>query len=143
MAFPPAVLLILQLLHPSTIPVAPVDFRLMPSGAVVAESGHTGQTDTPHGNTDIAQTPTRSPAPPPARAARPATLQGYGTDIPLSFAVRQIVPRGIRVIYGPGATPETPVSWTGGKAWYDVLRDSLKPRRLRLLLAGQTATITR
>ena len=70
-------------------------------------------------------------------------MQGYGTDIPLSFAVRQIVPKGIRVIYGPDVTPETPVSWSGGKAWSEVLRDSLKPRRLRLLLAGQTATITR
>lgn len=140
MAFPPAVLLILQLLHPSTNPVAPVDFQLTPLGVARSESGHT---DTPSGNTDAQQTPTRGPVRSGARPARPATVQGYGTDIPLSFAVRQIVPKGIRVIYGPDVTPETPVSWSGGKAWSEVLRDSLKPRRLRLLLAGQTATITR
>ena len=143
MAFPPVVLLTLQLLHPSTVPVTPVDFRLMPSGAVVAESGHMDQANTPHGSTDTSQTPTRRSSRPAAGDAGPARMQGYGTDIPLPFAVRQIVPRGIRVVYGPGVTPETTVSWTGGKVWYEVLRDALKPQRLRLLLSGQTATIAR
>ena len=39
---------------------------------------------------------------------------GFGYQIPLSFAVRQIVPSTVKVTYGPGADPNALVDWKGG-----------------------------
>jgi hypothetical protein len=56
-----------------------------------------------------------------------ATARGFGLQIPLEFAVRQIVPAEIKVIYGPGADHNALVDWQGGKRWKLVLRDAVRP----------------
>src|SRR5208283_1247024 len=56
-----------------------------------------------------------------------ATARGFGSQIPLEFAVRQIVPAKIKVIYGSGADHNALVDWQGGKRWKLVLRDAVRP----------------
>ena len=55
----------------------------------------------------------------PDKSPEPASTRfklafGFGDRIPLSFAVRQIVPPAVKVTYGPGADPNAP--WTGKAA---------------------------
>ena len=66
---------------------------------------------------------------------------GFGKRIPLSFAVRQIVPPAVKVTYGPGADPEALVDWRGGHGWNRVLRDAVKPLGLRLVMTHMAVEI--
>ncbi len=59
--------------------------------------------------------------------ARPVTASGFGREVPLRFAVRQLLPKNWRVRYGQGVDPDRPVSWEGGRPWDYVLRDAVKP----------------
>ena len=75
---------------------------------------------------------------PPVHAAAPTVhwkmAYGFGNNVPLAFACRQIVPPAVKVTYGPGADPHTLVSWKGGDTWNRVLRDAVKPLGLRLVM---------
>ena len=55
-----------------------------------------------------------------ARAAD--AIEGFGNNVPLALAVRQIVPPGHEVTYGPGIDRNARVSWSGGADWQSVLR---------------------
>ncbi len=59
---------------------------------------------------------------------------GFGNQVPLAFAVRQIVPHGFAVSYGPDTNADTLVSWKGGAPWNRVLLASVRPLGLRLVL---------
>ncbi|NDV52929.1 TcpQ domain-containing protein [Salipiger sp. PrR003] len=52
-------------------------------------------------------------------------IEGFGTSIPLNFAVEQIVPEKYQVSFGPGVDVDQSVSWEGGAAWDVVLKDTL------------------
>lgn len=87
-----------------------------------------------------APTPVQSPivAQPlvaPAPRARPTVsiAHGYGNDVPLSFAARQIVPTRVSVGFGPGVDPTRAVTWHGGRPWPQVLAD----------LSAATGTVVR
>ena len=49
-------------------------------------------------------------------------LEGFGEDMPLNLAIRQIVPHKYAVHYGAGVDVETEVDWSGGARWQRVLR---------------------
>jgi hypothetical protein len=66
---------------------------------------------------------------------------GFGNRIPLSFAVRQIVPPAVKVTYGPGADPAALVDWRGGQGWNRVLLDAVKPLGLRLVMTHMAVGI--
>ena len=66
---------------------------------------------------------------------------GFGDRIPLSFAVRQIVPPAVKVTYGSGADPNALVDWKGGQAWNRVLLDAVKPLGLRLVTTHMAVEI--
>jgi hypothetical protein len=66
---------------------------------------------------------------------------GFGDRIPLSFAVRQIVPPAVKVTYGPGADPNAPIDWKGGQAWNRVLSEAVKPLGLRLVISRMAVEI--
>ncbi len=70
-----------------------------------------------------------------------ATARGFGSQIPLDFAVRQIVPSTIKVIYGPGADQDALVDWQGGKRWNIVLSNALRPLGLQVRLEPGAVTI--
>ncbi len=86
--------------------------------------------------------PSRVPEPPPPSAVpRFRMAYGFGDHVPLDFACRQIVPRAIRVRYGPGANPHAVVSWKGGDTWNHVLRDAVKPLGLHLVMTTMAVEI--
>lgn len=68
-----------------------------------------------------------------ARSAYPLAI-GYGNEIPLTFALRQIVPHGVLVVVCQGVSRSTIVSWHGGVPWDIALRRALAPAELRAMI---------
>jgi len=68
---------------------------------------------------------------------------GFGQHVPLSFAVRQIVPPNLHVIYANGIDSGAMVDWTGGQAWNAVLNRAVAPLGLRVQVSLATVTISR
>ena len=66
---------------------------------------------------------------------------GFGQNVPLSFAVRQVVPPRVRVSYGRGVDRQQPVSWTGGKPWDQVLRNAVRPLGLHVVMSHMAVHI--
>ncbi len=84
---------------------------------------------------------------PPVQAAAPAPspatelVEGFGRDIPLNVALKQILPSS----YGfalDGVDAGMLVSWEGGKAWYHVLDDMLTKAKLYGREEGQIIKIS-
>ena len=80
------------------------------------------------------------PRPAPRRLPHLAT--GFGRDVPLEFAVRQVVPAAMHVEYAETVDRQLRVSWQGGKPWPQVLHAVLVPIGLRVVTSGQTVKIT-
>jgi len=57
---------------------------------------------------------------------------GFGRQVPLAFAVRQVVPAGVKTTFGPGVDQAALVDWTGGGPWIGVLRAAVNPLRLHV-----------
>ncbi len=76
----------------------------------------------------------RRPAPQPVGA-------GFGDPVPLSFAVRQIVPARFQVAFGETVNRDALVDWKGGKPWRPTLSDALRPLGLATSVVGPTVTI--
>jgi hypothetical protein len=74
-------------------------------------------------------------------AARFKLAYGFGKQIPLSFAVRQIVPPAVIVSYGPGADSNALVNWRGGRGWNRVLLDAVRPLGLHLVMTHMAVEI--
>ena len=60
---------------------------------------------------------------------------GFGRDVPLSFAIRQVVPAHVRVVYDDGVDRSAPVSWQGGRPWNDVIRTTVETIGLHVTLS--------
>ena len=93
--------------------------------------------------------PQAVPAPKAAQGAaeqvapRFKLARGFGDAVPLSFAVRQIVPTAVKVRYGAGIDPDALVSWTGNRPWNQALAAAVRPLRLRIVMGTNTVLITR
>ena len=88
------------------------------------------------------EAPLKTPV--PANHPTPSRFEmayGFGDQIPLSFAVRQIVPPTVKVTYGPGADPNALVDWKGGQTWNRVLLTAVKPLGLRLVFTHTAVEI--
>ncbi len=81
------------------------------------------------------------PAPRPAVHTGPPIARGFGRDVPLEFAVRQVAPRWVHVSYGDGVVREIRVSWHGGRPWNQVLGGVLTPLGLHMKMSGGTLWI--
>ena len=68
---------------------------------------------------------------------------GFGKSVPLAFACRQIVPRAVKIIYGPGADQTTLVDWKGGDTWNRVLHNAVQPLGLHLVMITMAVEIRR
>jgi hypothetical protein len=75
------------------------------------------------------------------RPAPDPPLAGFGAHIPLSFAIRQIVPLRFQVSFADTVDKDAPVDWNGGKPWLAILSDALRPLGLMVSVAGATVTI--
>ena len=87
------------------------------------------------------------PRPKPHPKVRPSApdpaLAGFGDRVPLSFAVRQIVPARFQVAFGEAVDRDAPVDWKGGKPWRPTLSEALRPLGLAVSVVGPTVTIER
>ena len=66
---------------------------------------------------------------------------GFGTAIPLDFAVRQIVPPGVSVHYSAGVSAATLVSWRGGRPWPTVLLAAVLPFGMHIRATQRSVSI--
>lgn len=133
-------------------PVLPVDFRIVPSQAREAAAASASPAPAPIGREPLLvpadpSLPAGQIAPPARRAARPLALypaaQGFGNDVPLRFAARQIVPEGVSVVFADGIDPDVRVSWRGGGPWNRTLLSAIQPIGLRMLYRDRAITISR
>ncbi|MGQ0527158.1 MAG: hypothetical protein ACT4OY_03890 [Alphaproteobacteria bacterium] len=77
-----------------------------------------------------------------APAQKAEDFVGFGTDIPLAFAMEQILPEDYSFDFADGVNPEQRVSWQGGKPWKDVISEILTPMGLTLRIEGKAVFIT-
>lgn len=70
-----------------------------------------------------------------------AEISGFGSDMPLAFALSQVVPEGYAYSLGKNVNPAAIVSWSGGKPWTVVVQDMIKPLDLMLAVQENTALI--
>lgn len=84
------------------------------------------------------------PTPPAPRTWQPGIARGFGKQIPLSFAVRQIVPQGVKASFAPDVDADALlVDWHGGRPWPDVLRSLLRPANLQVTFRPGAVLIER
>jgi hypothetical protein len=96
---------------------------------------------------------TTTPIAPPAVTHAPVDLlpqsfrapvaHGFGDHVPLSFAVRQIVPGNLHVTYANQVDPSALVNWQGGQPWNVVLVLTLRPLGYRVRVSTTTVHIYR
>ena len=67
-------------------------------------------------------------------------VQGFGRDIPLALALRQVVPPDFSFSFN-GLAPGAPVSWQGGRGWDEILKDVLAEVDAQAALNGNTITL--
>ena len=83
----------------------------------------------------------KSASPTLRRPAPQPVVAGFGDQVPLSFAVRQIVPARFQVAFGETVDSDTPVDWKGGKPWRPTLSDAVRPLGLTVSVDGATVKI--
>lgn len=66
---------------------------------------------------------------------------GFGSDMPLVLALRQVVPPRYAFAFDPAVDQGARVSWNGGKPWNLVLDDALKPLGLAAIITETTVRI--
>ena len=69
-------------------------------------------------------------------------VNGFGHEVPLSFAVRQVVPAHVKIIYDDGVDRAALVSWQGGRPWNDVIRTTAKTIGLHVTLSAGIVRIS-
>lgn len=136
-----ATLTIIALLF--SIPPARADFTVLRPDATAAADSAPATTTTP---SEAAEPPGPGKPPGPRLVPRHLTAivaRGFGKQIPLSFAVRQIVPTPVQVRFGEGADSSALVDWQGGRRWAVVLRDAVRPLGLRVSVRAKEVIIER
>jgi len=68
-------------------------------------------------------------------------IVGFGSDMPMALALRQIVPPEYSFSFANGVNPGYRVSWEGGRPWNEVVRDMVAPLKLSALIKGNTVQI--
>lgn len=72
---------------------------------------------------------------------RVAVAVGFGRQIPLSFAARQIVPASLPVRFTPEVDQDTLVDWSGGRPWNQVIAATVQPLHLRAVITARGVLI--
>jgi hypothetical protein len=71
-----------------------------------------------------------------------AIATGFGAQVPLAFAIRQMAPDGYEIILEPPANPDSPVDWRGGKPWTQALAAAVQPLGLAVSVHDKSITIS-
>jgi len=83
------------------------------------------------------------PSAPIMPTRRFAVASGYGHQVPLAFAIKQIVPHGVRVTFAAGVDPSARVDWVGGRAWNKVLATTVAEVGDRIDVGHNKLTVLR
>lgn len=70
-----------------------------------------------------------------------ATVEGFGRDVPLALAMRQIVPPDYAFSFGDGVDPGRRVSWSGGMPWNEALQKAVESSGLGVEVDGKTVVV--
>jgi Toxin co-regulated pilus biosynthesis protein Q len=97
----------------------------MPPRGSQASSGPsaTPSAETPAADTGVSKG--REARRPPLVRAGDKTVNGFGRDIPLDLALRQMVPAHLEIHFDEGVDPQTRITWTGGQSWSKTLDRAL------------------
>lgn len=77
----------------------------------------------------------------PSAPSEEPVLDGFGKDIALVLALRDIVPAGYALSFSNPSDAGKRISWRGGKVWHDVLNDALAPIGLTHAMSGSVVII--
>ena len=113
---------------------APARAEFLMLSAPDAPVTHESETPAPHPK------PKRHPLKTHVSPREPA-LSGFGDRVPLTFAVRQIVPAHFLVAYADAVHKDAPVDWKGGEPWRATLADAVRPLGLVVTVSGPRVTI--
>jgi hypothetical protein len=67
---------------------------------------------------------------------------GFGKDIPLTTALRQIIPADYSYVIDQNVSGEQFVSWNGGREWPLVMNDMIEPLGLKSSIDGRIVRLT-
>lgn len=81
-----------------------------------------------------------APAPLPDHLDQ-SIVQGFGKDLSLAIALRQIAPSNYAYRFADGVSAGQKVSWEGGKPWPHVLSDMLSANGLQVVIQGNVITV--
>lgn len=80
----------------------------------------------------------------PAQPAQPIQYEqvvGFGRDIPLAIALRQIVPPTFAFQFDPAINVGMPISWDGGAPWPETLQTILDPAGIMVDVRGNVVSL--
>ena len=113
---------------------APAQAELLMLSPPDASAAPDSDTHAPHAKTKRRPPKQHVSAPEPAAS-------GFGDQVPLSFAVRQIVPPNFQVAYADTVQKDAPVNWKGGEPWRVTLASAVRPLGLIVTVNGPKVTI--
>jgi hypothetical protein len=86
----------------------------------------------------------RPQALPMVQPPRPKPIaEGFGHEVPLTSALRDILPDGVRPELTAAVDPTARVNWLGGKPWDVVLQDAVKPLGVTVRATATTVVLSR
>ena len=68
-------------------------------------------------------------------------VEGFGSDIPLAIALRQVVPAQYAFSFDKGVNLGALVSWEGGKPWDQILNNMIKPLNVKAVITKKAVHI--
>ena len=119
---------------------ARADFQIAPQSKVSQAT---------HGGSGPIVLSPESPIPARRQVARLSVMpaipvaHGFGKEVPLAFAARQIVPAKVKVTFGPGVDHAAMVDWIGGRPWVEALQAAVHPLGLRIVVRWMAVSIVR
>nr|WP_250807633.1 toxin co-regulated pilus biosynthesis Q family protein [Neorhizobium tomejilense] len=72
-----------------------------------------------------------------------AAFDGFGSDIPLESAAKQIVPEGYSIDYGAGVDKSVAVSWGSASDWQGALSSAVAKKGLKAEIGSGTVLIVK
>lgn len=71
------------------------------------------------------------------------TFEGFGQDIPLESAARQIVPSDYKIDYGSGVDSKTAITWSSAADWQSALAQAVAKKGLNAAFGNGTVVISK